>query len=280
MGVYKIRKNEGARRTSWTVRWRMPDDEQPKQRTFVTKRDAEDYQAELKLELAKAELHARESPIARRRLGELVTVAQWVRRTERARHTGVSAERDEALIRSHIEPSRQGEMLLSDVRRRDVEAWVQALRLGELTRKPLAWGTIRKSMQILSRGFASAVDDGMLPANPAANVSLGKAEAKHLFLAAAQVDELVEATNPHYRTFVRFLAESGLRISEAAALQVRHISSRDDTCTIAVIQTLGRSGGKLVVRKPKTAAARRSVIIAGRIAEEILALTDARTPDE
>ena len=72
--------------------------------------------------------------------------------------------------------------------------------------------------------LAYAVKDGRLAVNPAAGVSLPRVQqAERRFLTHRQVHELAEECGEPYRLGVLFLAYTGLRWGEMAALRVRRV---------------------------------------------------------
>jgi site-specific recombinase XerC len=80
-----------------------------------------------------------------------------------------------------------------------VREWVAGLVEGGLSPS-----RIRIAHQVLSQALAAGVEGGRLARNPAAGVRLPKrVEREMLFLDAAQVEQLVDAIGPHYRTLRR-----------------------------------------------------------------------------
>jgi integrase len=93
-----------------------------------------------------------------------------------------------------------------------------------LTRLDLAPASVRKVHRVLSMVLAYAVKDGRLAVNPAAGVSLPRVrEAEKRFLSHPQVHELADACGDDYRLMVLFLAYTGLRWGEMAALTVGRV---------------------------------------------------------
>jgi integrase len=93
-----------------------------------------------------------------------------------------------------------------------------------LTRLDLAPASVRKVHRVLSMLLAYAVKDGRLAVNPAAGVSLPRVrEAEKRFLSHRQVHELADACGDDYRLVVLFLAYTGLRWGEMAALTVGRV---------------------------------------------------------
>ena len=69
--------------------------------------------------------------------------------------------------------------------------------------------------------LAYAVKDGRLAVNPAAGVSLPRVQAaEKRFLTTGRFTELADACGKEYRLLVLFLAYTGLRWGEMAALRV------------------------------------------------------------
>ena len=119
--------------------------------------------------------------------------------------------RYEGIIARHIRP-RWGNVQLASVTHAEVQRW--------LTRLDLAPASVRKVHRVLSMVLAYAVKDGRLAVNPAAGVSLPRVRhAEKRFLSHQQVD----ACGPEYRLVVLFLAYTGVRWGEMAALRIHRI---------------------------------------------------------
>jgi integrase len=124
-------------------------------------------------------------------------------------------DRYEGIIRAHIRP-RWGKVQLSSVTHAEVQRW--------LARLDLAPASVRKTHRVLSMVLAYAVKDGRLAVNPAAGVSLPRArQPEKRFLTHQQVAELAEACGEGYALLVLFLAYTGLRWGEMAALRVQRL---------------------------------------------------------
>ena len=107
-------------------------------------------------------------------------------------------------------------MRLGDVTHAQVQRWLTGLHL------PPA--SVRKVHRVLSMVLAYAVSDGRLAVNPAAGVSLPRVQgADKRFLNHRQVHELADACGKEYRLLVLFLAYTGLRWGEMAALRVGRV---------------------------------------------------------
>jgi integrase len=124
-------------------------------------------------------------------------------------------DRYEGILRAHIRP-RWGKVRLSDVTHGEVQRWLS--RLG------LAPASVRKVHRVLSMILAYAVKDGRLAVNPAAGVSLPRVrQTEKRYLTHEQAAELADACGSEYRLVVLFLAYTGLRWGEMAALRVHRL---------------------------------------------------------
>lgn len=120
--------------------------------------------------------------------------------------------------------------------------------------------TIRNVIHMLSSVLALAVDDGHLSRNPTKRVRLPTqqlVEHEERFLSVEEAAALIDATEAHYQPLVTFLLGTGLRWSEATALQARHINLAAGT--VRVERAWKRVPGGWEVGVPKTSKARRTV---------------------
>jgi integrase len=83
------------------------------------------------------------------------------------------------------------------------------------------------------------------------------------FLTAPEVERLVAAIDPRYRTLIHTAAYLGLRWQEIAGLRLRYLALEPARpATLRVISTIERSGGRCrVVEVGKTKAARRTLVM-------------------
>lgn len=130
-----------------------------------------------------------------------------------------------------------------------------------LDRQGRAPKTIKQAIHLLSTCLALAVDEGLIGANPCRKVRLpsnrlGGTEPR--FLSDAEFRSLAEATPEHYRPLIMFLFGTGLRWSEATAIETRHVNL--EAGTVRVEQAWKRVPGQgSVIGPPKTRKARRTV---------------------
>jgi len=124
-------------------------------------------------------------------------------------------DRYEGIIRAHIRP-RWGKVQLNKVTHADLQRWVASI--------DAAPATVKKVHRVMSMLLAWAVTDDRLARNPAEKISLPRVrQPEKRFLTHQQVAELAEAVGPEYRLVVLFLAYTGLRWGEMAALRVRRL---------------------------------------------------------
>ncbi len=190
------------------ARYRTPDGQQ-RTKTFTRKIDAERFLVEV--ESSKQ----RGSFVDVRRAS--LTVADWADDwlAAQADLAPTTRERYEGILSKHVRP-RWGKVRLADVTHAQVQRWVTGL--------DLAPASVRKTYRVLSMVLAYAVKDGRLAVNPAAGVSLPRVrESERRFLTHRQVHELAEACGEDYRLMVLFLAYTGLRWGEMAALRVHRV---------------------------------------------------------
>lgn len=125
----------------------------------------------------------------------------------------------------------------------------------------LAPKTIKQAINTLSTCLTLAVDEGKMASNPCKNIrlpemSIGGVEPR--FLSDDEFRALVAATPVYYRPLVVFLFGTGMRWSEATALQTRHVSLHAGT--VRVERAWKRiPGDGYKIGPPKSKKSRRTV---------------------
>lgn len=122
--------------------------------------------------------------------------------------------------------------------------------------------TIANAINLLASCLAAAVDEAHLSRNPAKKMRLPRtgeeADEDTLFLTHADFARLLAEIPEHYQPLVLTLAGTGLRWSEATALEARHVNQTGET--IAVRQAWKRVPGEgFKIGPPKTKRSRRTV---------------------
>jgi integrase len=163
-------------------------------------------------------------------------------------------------LRGHILPEWQP-VRLGDITHQGIAAWVAGP-----TKSGLGASSVRQAHHVLSLILALAVRDGRLARNPAVGVPLPRAvRGEQVFLTHQQVDQLAEAAGRD-RLVILFLAYTGVRYGEMAALRVRNLNLLRRRALIA--EAVVDVNGSAVFGTPKTRQ-RRQVPIARFLAEEL-----------
>lgn len=259
-----ISKREQSGKITYVVRWRDSEGQQRK-RSFGRKIDASRYLTGIESSLHKGTYVDPDAG--------LVKVGEWTERWLKTQgHLKPSTyTRYEGIVRLHILP-RWERVPLAKVRHADVAAWVTTL-----TASGMSPSSVRQTHRVFSLVIDLAVRDGRIAANSAAKVPLPRAATpdKH-FLTRGQVEALAEACG-HHGTLVRFLALTGLRFGEAAALRVGRVDLVRRRVEVA--EAVTEVAGKAVFGTPKTHQ-RRSVPIPKSLVEPLMLATAGKGPDD
>ena len=175
-----------------------------------------------------------------------ITVGEWSRKWL-ATKTNLKAttRRDyESLLQAHIEP-RWGSVALADVGHEDVVTW-----LADLSARGLSASRVRAAHVALSQMMKLAVRSGRLARNPAEYASLPRVHrATKRYLTHDEVDTLAEAAG-NYSAAIYFLAYTGVRYGEMAALRVGRLDLLRRRATID--EAIAEVAGRVVYSTPKT----------------------------
>lgn len=230
MSVQKetARRKDGSKRTSWRVRW-QEDSGRWRNRSFDRKRDADDFDADLR---------------RRRRLGTLAeldagteTLDEYVVQTWIPIHAHTLAPKTRRTYSrfydKHISPYLGGVALRS----------LNVELIGRWQSDRIAAGagpvSIRQSLGLLGNILQRAHEAGRITSNPARLVRKAtapeRAEVKPF--APSAVEAIRAHMQPRDATLVSLLAYAGLRPGEALALRWSHI--RDRTILVERAVSLG-----------------------------------------
>jgi integrase len=137
--------------------------------------------------------------------------------------------------------------------------------LADLQSEGVGAPSINSVHRLLRRVLAVAVEDSRIAVNPASRVEAPKvAHGEMHFLTAKEVAALANAVEPRYRTLVFFLAYTGARIGEAAALRRKNVDLLGRQAHI--VEASKEVGGKLYLGATKTEKS-RSVFLPAFLAE-------------
>lgn len=172
---------------------------------------------------------------------------------------------------AHVEP-RWGHLAVREVKTSDIRSWV-----AEMVAAGAGVPTIENALGALRQALEIAVEDRQIAVNPCLRVKAPKREHKDRgYLTHVQVEALaVEVTfRPEV---VRFLAYTGLRWGEMAALRVRDFDVLRRRVTVS--RAVAEVKGKVVLSTPKTHE-RRSVPFPKLLVDELAALMRGKGRDD
>ena len=228
----------------WRAHYRDPNGKQ-RSKSFARKVDAEQFLTTV--ESSKLTGAYIDPTLSRLNMGEWT--ARWL--AGQAHLKPSTRERYAGIVRAHIEPMWR-DVRLADVSHADIQAWVADLTA---VRSP---ATVRKIHRVLSMILMLAVKDGRIARNPADSINLPRAvRGEHLYLTHEQVERLATAVADPYsqgartrhadraaaksfRLVVLFLAYTGVRWGEMAALRVGRINFLRRRASIVESVTLVR----------------------------------------
>jgi integrase len=153
--------------------------------------------------------------------------------------------------------------------------------LGQLRKAGCSNSTIHIAKTAAGMVLSSAVDSGIITANPMVGLRVAKATSKtRQVLTVEQVELMADVVGPWWRPFVLVLAYCGLRPGEAIALRRRHL---DDLGRLTVEGAVTEHRGRLIEGDTKTYRARlvqvpASVLIELRTYMEANVATPPVTP--
>lgn len=257
--------------TSYTVTWRDPETGL-KTRTFSDKDyapgEASDKARELKDFLdANGNSFKLAAKAKVRKDSTAPTVAEVVQRhldLLRKPQPG-TIDKYRRMAAGHINESDLGMTPVDKVTKAAVIDWLDDLKVRQGANQTVGQPLSRKTKQnihaLLSAAFVTAMDAETMTRNPAKGVAeadLNEAR-EAVYLSAEDLAMLAQRIDPHYSLFIRFLAGTGLRYSEATALRRRDISLRDGRAAVRVERAWKSKGKGEEIGPPKTPKARRTV---------------------
>jgi integrase len=150
-----------------------------------------------------------------------------------------------------------GDVPLKSIRRSHVEGWIKQMQTkdrGEGKPRGLAPGTIKTRLQNVRTVFRAAVRDKLIISDPTEGVTIPRqrrAEAAMEIPTPAQVGALLEhAANPWIQILIALAAFAGLRLGEAAAVQLRDINFLGRVLQVTR-QVQRGPGGTVLITPPK-----------------------------
>ena len=122
--------------------------------------------------------------------------------------------------------------------------------LGQLRKAGYSSSTIHIAKTAAGMALSSAVDSGIITANPMTGLRIAKGTSKKRHaLTVDQVERVAESVGPWWRPFVLVLAYCGLRPGEAIGLRRRHL---DDLGRLTIEGAVTEHRGQLIEGDTKT----------------------------
>lgn len=144
-----------------------------------------------------------------------------------------------------------GYMELSDIKKQNITQIYYSMQ-------DMSADTIHKTHQTVSRILAEAVDNGLIPNNPAERMTLpkGKQSTPRRALTAEEQEQFIHLCQSHrYGALFGIMLACGLRPQEVRALRWQDIDFKSRTVSVRqAVET-----GKRTVKAPKSAAGLRSI---------------------
>ena len=248
----------------YEVRYRNLDNRSTRQRGFTTIKAAEKWALENATRLATG-THIPAS--AQRKLAGPF-VETYINRTATIRPTTAASRTSTA--RTWVLPT-WANRPVGRIDQEGVKAWVE-----ELHQQGVSAATIEKAVGVLRGSLALAVSSKALASNPVVGIELPKQVRRdNAYLTAEQVAHLVSHAG-RQALLVSFLAYTGLRFGEAAALRVRDLDLHAGR--VRVRASVTEVNGKLVEGPPKNGKA-RSVPLAHFLRAPLASSIQGRSSD-
>lgn len=188
-----------------------------------------------------------------------------------------------------------GDLTLDAVDRTQVARYVNELERtpriinrGKNRGKPaggtLSAKTISNHHGLLSALMKRAVIEGHVPTNPCLGVRLPRANESERrderFITHDEWEVLIAAIPPKHQPLITTLVGTGLRWSEATALQVRDLDPKAGSLRVVrAWKKTGVKNGKRKLGPPKTPKSRRRVEVPQQVWDLILPLVDGQPPE-
>lgn len=162
-----------------------------------------------------------------------------------------------------------GAVPLSALKRTDVSSWVNTLRTAGNSGK-----TVGNKLGFLSGVLNAAVADGYIPANPAAGIRLPRSIRREMVcLSVAEFNLLKSAFTERWHPLLDLLVTSGLRISEATALQPADIDRQKNIVRVTKawkrISPTDGSSDRYELGPPKTRRSERKVSVPASVIDNL-----------
>jgi integrase len=187
-----------------------------------------------------------------------------------------------------IEPE-IGAKRMSDVTIEDIEKLLSKIAGEGLTETPV------KVRQLLRKMWALALKRDFVRRDVAREAEIlwpeplfeadqeQQIDASYQVLSVEEVKAIAEGIDPHFRTLVLFIAATGLRVGEVAALRVRDFDNAAKTIrvtkSVSSATSSRRHGSASGTKKPKTKNSIRTIDLSAKIVELLVEQVAGRAQD-
>jgi integrase len=201
----------------------------------------------------------------------------WATRAIRARATANDRTRHDYLrdLERHLFPT-FGDTPVDRITRLDVGEW-QITLAGVVSPK-----TLKNIHNLASSVIADAVREQLAPANPFRGTLRAIPTVKQeemVFLTRGEFDQILANVSDQYRPLALTLGHTGMRWSEATALQVHDVDPM--TRRIRVVRAWKRtSSSDFYLGEPKSRRSRRTIIVSQAVIDALLPLIVGKRPAE
>jgi integrase len=253
----------------YQVRYRHLGRLVPGQTTYATKAEAKIYLAAIETDLNRGTYV--DPDTGRVRFSDYAT--QWLDHRQLRPRTRETYESQMKHILATF-----GDAQLNAIKPTDVRAWH-----GKLVKSELHPNTVSKVYRQLRTILGTAVDDGLLPSNPAHIRGAAKESVvERPLLDWDDVARLASAIHPRFEALVWTAATSGLRFGELSGLTIGHIDLEQSEIRVSQSLAFQRGDGP-TIGPPKSDSAHRTVAIpveiSGRLKSHIEEFADASRVD-
>ncbi|GAA4191928.1 hypothetical protein GCM10022219_11480 [Microbacterium oryzae] len=244
------RMSEKTGKVVWRARYRV-DGGKEHVRHFPTKRAGEAWLNEATAAIVTGSWA---DPVAGR-----LSWSDWVKVWESGQ---VWTESTSATVETAMRSVPWGDKAMREIKPSEVQRWV-----ADESKRGLAPATIKTRLNFVQMCFRAAVNEGVIPKNPATTAKAPRGRKKDVAMKLLTTEQLAASLEvaEHFRPFVAVCAFAGLRLGEAAGLQLSDIDL--DANTIAVNrQVQGTSIPSTKIVPPK-AGSERTVYVPQELSE-------------
>jgi integrase len=171
---------------------------------------------------------------------------------------------------------------LGSLKRSHVEAWIKGMSTTSTTRKkPLAASTIHTRTNNVRSVLRAAVEDRVITRDPSKGVTLPRrrrAESAMVIPTTGEVGAILRVADRRFTAYVGLCAFAGLRLGEAAAVQVGDVDFLRRTLTLSR-QVQRENGGGIEIRPPKYGS-ERVLFLAPALVELLAAHVEKNCPGD